>query len=132
MSKLPNLLILLLALALIISDQQIGVIGVARADDLEIEVIEEGFTDIPRNEDGTVIEPELIDIASVDDENNESGQETSDGYQQLVNDPKLYESLVEADIWGEKSETGENEGYKRIQLIDGDFYDNNIVSRWTG
>jgi len=29
----------------------------ARAEDLEVEVQEEGFTDIPWNEDGTVTEP---------------------------------------------------------------------------
>ena len=132
MSKLLSFLICLLALAVTRCDTQIGVFRVARAEDLLIDVLEEGYTDIPWNEDGTVAEPGEADKASVADELDEVGQETSQGYQPLANDPKLYEALKESEVWGDESEDGENESLQRVQLIDGDFYDNNIVSRWTG
>ena len=58
MSKLSNTLILLLALAVTRCNKYIEGFGVARAEELEVEVHEEGFTDIPRNEDGTVTRPD--------------------------------------------------------------------------
>ena len=95
----------------------------ARAEDLEIEVLEEGFTDIPWNEDGTVTEPaesakpaEPAEPAEEDevDEMEEDGQEPPLAHQKLVNNPKLYEVLTEEEIWGEKSETGGNESIKWV------------------
>ena len=108
MSKLSSFLILSLALAVSRCNKHIGLFGVARADDLEVEVHEEGFTDIQRNEDGTVTEPAESDKASATEELIDIGEEESNGYQPLVNDPKLYEALEEADVWGDKSENGEN------------------------
>ena len=58
MSKLSSSLILLLALAVTRCNKYIEGFGVARAEELEVEVHEEGFTDIPRNEDGTVTRPD--------------------------------------------------------------------------
>ena len=111
MSKLSSFLILSLALAVSRCNKQIGLFGVARADDLEIEVHEEGFTDIQRNEDGTVTEPAESDEPDKDSATEELidiGEEDSNGYQPLVNDPKLYEATKEADVWGDESENGEN------------------------
>ena len=60
------------------------------------------------DEDGTVTEPAESDKASATEELIDIGEEESNGYQPLVNDPKLYEALEEAEVWGDKSENGEN------------------------